>query len=131
MSYNDTLSDGLARIRNAVLINKEGVEIRHSKLVESCIKVLKKEGYVADYMVKDNSPGKVIYIVLKYYNGKSVINYMKRISKSSRRVFSGVDNLPMSLNGLGSYIVSTSKGVMVDHESRNLGVGGEVLFEIY
>ncbi len=128
MSYSDPIADMLTRIRNAVRINKEQVNIRASNICEGIAAVLKEEGYIRDFdRIDDNKQG-ILRIILKYdEEGQSVINEITRVSKPGRRIYSSVDKLPKVLAGMGVAIVSTSKGVMSDKSCRQNNVGGEIL----
>ncbi len=128
MSLGDPIADMLTRIRNALRINKEQVEIKASNICEGIADVLKKEGYIKDFDRIDDGKQGILRIALKYDQlAQPVINEVKRVSKLSRRVYSSVDGLPRVLGGLGIAIVSTSKGVMSDQECRRANVGGEIL----
>jgi small subunit ribosomal protein S8 len=128
MSFSDPIADMLTRIRNAVRINKEQVNIRASKVCEGIAAVLKEEGYINDYdRIDDNKQG-LLRITLKYdEEGQPVINEIARVSKPGRRIYSPVDKLPKVLDGMGIAIVSTSKGIMSDKSCRQNKVGGEIL----
>jgi small subunit ribosomal protein S8 len=123
MSMTDPIADLLTRIRNAQMARKPEVSIGASKLKQAVVKVLKDEGYVADYRIVDDS-GKG---TLKYFEGRPVIDRIERISRPGLRIYRGKDELPKVLNGLGTVIVSTPKGVMTDKQARAIGQGGEVL----
>ena len=128
MSLADPIADMLTRIRNALRINKEQVEIKASNICAGIADVLKKEGYIKDFDRIDDGKQGILRIALKYdRQGQSVINEVKRVSKLSRRVYSSVDELPRVLGGMGIAVVSTSKGVMSDKDCRQANVGGEVL----
>ena len=128
MSLADPIADMLTRIRNALRINKEQVEIKASNICAGIADVLKKEGYIKDFDRIDDGKQGILRIALKYdQQGQSVINEVKRVSKLSRRVYSSVDELPRVLGGMGIAVVSTSKGVMSDKDCRQANVGGEVL----
>ena len=128
MSLSDPIADMLTRIRNAVRINKEQVNVRASNICEGIAEVLKKEGYIKDFDRIDDSRQGILRITLKYdQQGRSVINEIARTSKLSCRVYCSVDGLPRVLGGMGIAIVSTSKGVMSDRDCRKANVGGEVL----
>ena len=128
MSLSDPIADMLTRIRNAMRVNKDEVNIKASKICEGIADVLKKEGYIKDYdRIEDNKQG-ILRIALKYdLEGCSIINEIKRTSKPGRRVYVSVDKLPRVLAGMGIAIVSTSKGVMSDRSCREANVGGEIL----
>jgi small subunit ribosomal protein S8 len=128
MSITDPLADLLTRIRNGQSANKPTVSMPSSKLKVSVCRVLKQEGYIEDYAVKDIENHKsVLDISLKYYQGRPVIEAIQRVSKPGRRVYKGADDLPKVLGGFGVAIISTSRGLMTDKEAREGGHGGEVL----
>ena len=128
MSLSDPIADMLTRIRNAVRINKEQVNVKASNICEGIAAVLKKEGYIEDFdRINDGKQG-ILRIMLKYdQQGRSIINEIARTSKPGRRVYSSVDNLPRVLAGMGIAIVSTSKGVMSDKSCHQNNIGGEIL----
>ncbi|MBI1966320.1 MAG: 30S ribosomal protein S8 [Betaproteobacteria bacterium] len=127
MSMTDPIADMLTRIRNAQSSEKQTVAIPASKLKAAIAQVLKDEGYIEDFAVRDGEGKSALEISLKYYAGKPVIEKIERISRPGLRVYKPKDDLPKVMNGLGVAIVSTSKGVMTDRKARGLGVGGEVL----
>jgi len=127
MSMSDPIADMLTRIRNAHSAKKPDVSFGSTKIKKAIAEVLKKEGYITDYKVEDVDNKKQLTIVLKYYQGKSVIDNIRRISRPGLRVYNGKDELPEVLGGMGIAIISTSKGVMSDREARSLGEGGEIL----
>jgi len=124
------LADMFTRIRNAQGAGKASVEIPSSKMKVSVAEVLKNEGYIADYAVNgDVKP--VLNIDLKYYEGKPVIETIKRVSRPGLRQYKGSAELPKVEAGLGIAIVSTSKGVMTDRAARAAGIGGEVIATVF
>ena len=129
----DKIADMLTRIRNANQLKYDTVEVLGSKTTEEIARVLKDEGFIADYTVNKAVNGNTIVITLKYSEGKKqrVITGLKRISKSGLRVYAKSDEIPQVLNGLGIAIISTSKGLMTDKEAREAGLGGEVLAYIW
>lgn len=128
MSLSDPIADMLTRIRNAVRINKEQVNIKASKICEGIAAVLKNEGYITDYDRIDDGNQGILRIILKYdQEGRSIINEIKRDSKPGRRIYCSVEKLPTVLGGMGIAIVSTSKGVMSDLSCRQSNVGGEII----
>jgi len=127
MSMTDPIADMLTRIRNGLSANKMEVNIPSSKVKKSIAQVLKDEGYVSDFSVQDIDGKPVLKITLKYYQGKSVIASIKRVSRPGLRVYKGKGELPKVMAGLGIAIVSTSAGVMTDRAARKAGFGGEVL----
>lgn len=128
---NDPLGDMLTRIRNALMRNKRTVSTPASALRRRVLEVLKSEGYIRDYAEVEHSTGmKELEIELKYYEGDSVIQHIKRISKPGRRVYSGVKDIALVQNGLGIAILSTPQGVMSDTSAREANVGGEILCHV-
>lgn len=127
MSMTDPIADMLTRIRNAQMAEKVAVSMPSSKLKVSIAKVLKDEGYIDDFAVRENGGKAELDIALKYYAGRPVIERIERVSKPGLRVYKGTDDLPRVMNGLGVAIVSTPKGVMTDRRARASNVGGEVL----
>ena len=127
MSMSDPIADMLTRIRNAQSVDKAVVSMPSSKIKVAIAQVLKDEGYIEDFAVRDLEGKPVIEIGLKYYAGKPVIEKIERISRPGLRIYKGRDDIPRVMNGLGVAIVSTSKGVMTDRRARETGIGGEVL----
>lgn len=128
----DPIADMLTRIRNALTAKHEAVEMPGSNMKRAIADILLKEGYVKDVKyVDDNLSGKIV-ITLKYSEGnKSVISGLKRVSKPGLRHYSGAEKMPKVLGGLGTAIVSTSKGIMTDKQAKAANVGGEVLCFIW
>jgi small subunit ribosomal protein S8 len=132
MAFNDSLSDMLARIKNAHKANKTFTSCFKSKLNLNVLSVLKDEGYIRDFENIELRKGiSNIKIDLKYYNGNPVINKIKRVSKPGIRVYSKITDLQKSYGGLGISILSTPKGVMSDQKARDNNVGGEILCEVF
>ena len=127
MSMSDPIADMVIRIRNAQMVGHVEVAMPASKLKASTAKVLKDEGYIEDFALRENGVKKELHIGLKYYAGKPVIERLERISKPGLRVYKGRDDIPKVMNGLGVAILSTSRGVMTDRKARADGVGGEIL----
>ena len=127
MSMSDPIADMLVRIRNAQMVGHTEVAMPASKIKASIAQVLKDEGYIEDFALRDEGPKKQLRIGLKYYAGRPVIERLERVSKPGLRVYSGRDDIPRIMNGLGVAILSTSRGVMTDRKARADGVGGEVL----
>jgi small subunit ribosomal protein S8 len=123
----DPIADMLTRIRNAQTAEKPSVVIPSSRLKVAIATVLKEEGYIDDFAVRENEGKPVLDINLKYYAGEPVIEKIERISRPGLRVYKGCSDIPRVMNGLGIAIVSTPKGVMTDRKARATGVGGEVL----
>ena len=127
----DPIADLLTRIRNANKMHHEKVSIPSSTLKLNILKVLKEEGFIADYVVIEDKKQNVIEVTLKYNNNQAVIKGLRRISKPGLRKYTDVENLPKVLHGLGIAIISTSKGVMTDSEARKQKVGGEILAYVW
>lgn len=127
MSMTDPVADMLTRIRNAQMAEKISVAMPSSKIKVAIAKVLKEEGYVEDFAVRETDGKAQLDIALKYYAGRPVIERIERVSKPGLRVYKGKDDLPEVMNGLGVAIVSTPKGVMTGRKARASNVGGEVL----
>ena len=132
MTMTDPIADMLTRLRNANSAHHESVTMPHSKLKVSIAKILKTEGYIADYSTKDLEVGKELTLVLKFGpTQERAIAGVRRISKPGLRVYAKSTNLPKVLGGLGVAILSTSSGLLTDREAENKGVGGEVLAYIW
>ena len=132
MSMTDPIADLLTRIGNANSIGSGRVKAPYSALKKNVVRVLKEQGYVVDYQANMEGAHGVLDIELKYGpDGEKVIQYIQRVSKHGRRGYRGAGDLPNVLNGLGIAVVSTSKGVMSNLEAKKLGVGGEVLCEVW
>lgn len=130
MSMQDTVADMITRIRNAQMAAKTDVVMPSSKLKISIAEVLKDEGYVEDYSVSAEVKPELT-VALKYFEGKPVIEKIKRESRPSLRLYKGAGELPSVSGGLGVAIISTSKGVMTDRAARAAGVGGEVICTVF
>ena len=130
MSMQDPLADMLTRIRNAQMAEHASVSMPASKIKVAVATVLKDEGYIEDFTVEEASKSQ-LSIVLKYFEGRSVIEELKRISRPGLRNYVATDALPKVNGGLGIAIVSTNKGVMTDRVARASGVGGEVLCTVF
>jgi small subunit ribosomal protein S8 len=132
MNLTDPLGDMLTRIRNAQLRGRSKVLTPASRLREHVLDVLKDEGFIRGYAVVEKTGEKPeIEIELKYFEGKPVIQQIKRVSKPGRRVYLGVKDLPRVRNGLGIAILSTPKGVMSDAAARTENIGGEILCHVF
>ena len=127
MSMSDPVSDMLTRIRNGQQAVKHVVNMDASKLKYAIAQVLKDEGYIEDFEVRESGHKSELRIELKYYMGKPVIETLSRVSRPGLRIYRGAHDLPKVNGGLGVAVVSTSKGVMTDRAARNAGHGGEVL----
>jgi small subunit ribosomal protein S8 len=137
MSFTDPIADMLTRLRNALMVGQTTVAMPGSKMKTAIAKILKEEGYIANFEIVDGTvPGhKTLRIRLKYVGERrqrrSVITGLERISRPGRRVYTGKDDIPWVLSGMGVAIISTPKGVMTGQRARQLGVGGEVLCKIW
>lgn len=132
MSMSDPLADMLTRIRNAVMVKFDSVEMPKSKVKVNVAKVLEEEGYINSWEVTDDGPQGTLIINLKYGpNGESVITGLKRVSKPGLRQYAKAGNVPTVLNGLGIAIVSTSKGIVTDRAARQQNTGGEILCQVW
>ena len=132
MSMTDPIADMLTRIRNANMVSHPSVEMPSSKLKVQLAKLLKEEGFITDYNVKEDGKFKVLEITLKYdAKNKPVITKLERISKPGLRNYSKAKNLPKVLGGMGIAIVSTSKGLLTDRKARKENIGGEGLCYVY
>ena len=122
----DPVADMLTRVRNAQSASKFDVTMPSSKLKMAIAKVLKDEGYITDFS-SDGAAKPSLTITLKYYEGRAVIDDLKRVSRPGLRIYKNKNELPKILNGLGIAIISTSAGVMTDRQARDSGRGGEIL----
>ena len=127
MSMSDPIADMLTRIRNAQSTNKVMVSMPNSKVKVGIASVLKEEGYITDFRVDENNGKPNLEVTLKYFEGRGVIDSMKRASRPSLRVYRRKDELPRILDGLGIAIISTSRGFMTDVAARAAGHGGEII----
>ncbi|NQT85833.1 30S ribosomal protein S8 [bacterium] len=124
----DPIADMLTRIRNGLMSRKQAVDVRGSKMNQGIARVLKDEGYIADYKVMDLPPQGMVRVYLKYGpDGEDIVQKLSRASKPSRRVYCGVDEIPTVMGGLGIVVLSTPKGILSDRECRRERVGGEVI----
>ncbi|XBC41711.1 MAG: 30S ribosomal protein S8 [Buchnera aphidicola (Kaburagia rhusicola rhusicola)] len=130
MTMQDPIADMLTRIRNSQLANKISVIMPSSKLKVAISMVLKEEGYITGYAIKNCVNKLQLKLILKYFNGKPVIESVKRISSPSLRIYNRKNRLPKVMDGLGIAIISTSKGVMTDKSARRIGLGGEVICHV-
>jgi small subunit ribosomal protein S8 len=132
MSMSDPLADMLTRIRNGQKSKLISIMCPFSRMKESILKVLKEEGYIASYSVVKGESFNNLEVHLKFNaSGKGVINEISRVSKPGKRVTTAIEMLPSHYNGLGIYVLSTSKGVLSDRAARELGVGGEVICKVF
>ena len=128
---NDPIGDMLTRIRNALMVRKKKVVIPSSKLKVALAELLKDEGFIDDFRVEKRSPQDVIIVSLRYYEGESVIRGLRRVSKPGRHLYVKSKEMPRVMDGLGMAVISTSQGIKSDRECRRLGIGGEILCEIW
>lgn len=132
MKITDPVSDMLTRIRNANSANKAEVSMPSTKVLVAIAGVMLAEGYIAGFDVEDTKPQKTLRITLKYgARHAKVIRGIKRVSKPGLRIYSTADKLPRVLGGLGTAIISTSRGMMCDRDARKAGIGGEVIAYIW
>ncbi len=132
MSTTDSIADMLTRIRNANTATKETVSMPSSRKLVEIARIMKEEGYITEYEIVAKAPQDELVITLKYGDKKEkVIRGIRRISKPGLRIYAGKNELPRVLGGLGTAIISTSKGVMTDRDARIAGVGGEVLAYVW
>ena len=131
MNVTDPIADMLTRIRNAVSAKHQTVDVPYSKVKNEIANILLKEGYISELEIVEDGSHKNIRITLKYVDSKSVIQGLKRISKPGLRIYSEAGKVPRVLNGLGTAIISTSKGIITDKAAREAGVGGEVMAYIW
>ncbi len=131
MGLNDPISDVLTRLRNSSLAGKESLDVPASKMTGSLLEIFKKDGYIEDFRhLKDNVQGSY-KVYLKYDGKRAAITGLKRVSKPGLRVYVNKGEVPRVLNGMGTAVISTSKGVIDDRQARSEQVGGEVLCHIW
>lgn len=126
MSMQDPIADMLTRIRNGQAANKVAVTMPSSKLKVAIANVLKEEGYIEEFKIEGDAKPE-LELVLKYYQGKSVVESIQRISRPGLRIYKKKDELPKVMAGMGIAVISTSKGVMTDRSARQAGLGGEII----
>mgnify|MGYP001256056049 CR=1 FL=1 len=131
MSLQDPLSDMFTRIRNGQQRLKKSVSMPESKKKVAVAKVLEAEGYISGFETKTEEGKSILVVVLKYFQGRGVIESIRRMSKPSLRQYRGKTELPKVIGGLGVAIVSTSQGVMTDKQAREKGIGGEILCTVH
>lgn len=133
MSVTDPIADLLTRIRNGHMANHDRVDIPASRLKQAIVKILKEENYIKNFkVVETRGAHPIIRVYLKYdAKGKPLINGLARVSKPGRRVYRGKDGIDPVLNGLGISIITTSRGIMTHNKAKKLGVGGEVLCNVW
>ena len=132
MVVTDPIADMLTRIRNALVVRHDSIDVPTSKMKVAVAQILLDEGFIRGFNVVTDGPKSTIKVALKYGpNREKVISGLKRISRPGLRVYAGKDEIPKVLGGLGIAILSTSQGVMTDKQARKLGIGGEVLAYIW
>lgn len=132
MALTDPIADMLTMIRNGSKAKKEVVEVRNSRLSEEIIKILKKEGFIANYKLMKDSKQGLLRVYLKYFtDGTPAVLGLKRISRPGLRIYKRSDELPKVYSGLGIAILSTSKGLLTDVEARSKKIGGEVICYVW
>ncbi len=131
MSMQDPIADMLTRIRNALAVEKQTVAMPSSRMKTAIATVMKEEGYISDFSVAEADGKAELKIELKYYQGRPVIEMMKRVSRPGLRTYKGKNDLPSVNGGLGVAIISTPKGLMTDRAAKAAGVGGEVICYVY
>ena len=127
----DPIADLFTRIRNGLMVQRGAVEMPNSKMKTRIAEVLKEEGFIKNFRVREDSKQGVLKLYLKYHNGDAAIRGIKRISKPGRRTYVPSRNIPEVLSGLGIAIITTSSGVMTDQLCREKGIGGEVLGHVW
>ena len=131
MVSTDPVADMLSRIRNAVAVNRNAIELPHSKLKETIAKQLHKSGYISDVKVASEKPFKQLHITINQPGINSVITHLERISKPGRRMYVKANEIPRVKNGRGIVIISTSKGIMTGDEASKAKLGGELICKVY
>ena len=132
MSLSDPIGDMIARLKNSQMRSHKKIQLPSSKFKTKIAEILKSEGYIIDYEVKEEKNNKSnLHISLKYNSGNPVISSIERVSKPGRRIFSSADSLPKINNGLGIAIISTPKGVMTDVDARKNNIGGEIICRVF
>jgi small subunit ribosomal protein S8 len=124
---SDPVADMLTRIRNGQMAGHANVLMPSSKLKLSLAKVLNDEGFISSFSINENGGKTELSVDLKYFDGKPVIDLIKRVSRPGLRVYKNSNELPKVIGGLGIAVISTSKGIMTDHDARKAGIGGEVV----
>lgn len=132
MPVTDPIADMITRIRNAVLVGHETTSIPFSKTKHSLLGLMKREGFISGFQIKETDKDRQITVNLRYYNdSESVIHGLKRVSKPGRRVYVRANELPRLYGGIGVAFISSSKGIITDYQARRLSVGGELLFYVW
>lgn len=131
MSRTDLIADGFTMIRNAIMAKKEAVDIPASNIIKSILEILKKESYIENFKIIEDKKQGLARVYLKYIAGKPAIRNIRRVSKSSLRLYVKHDKIPLVLRGRGLAIISTSKGILTDEEAREKKIGGEIIAYIW
>ncbi|MCS6808454.1 MAG: 30S ribosomal protein S8 [Candidatus Kapabacteria bacterium] len=131
MQVTDPISDFLTRIRNAAKARHKRADVPCSKMKIAIAKILKEQGYIADYQIIEDGKQNILRVSLRYFNGRPPFDTITRISRPGLRRYTQVVDIPRVRSGLGIAILSTPKGVITDKEARKLNVGGEILCTIY
>lgn len=132
MSLNDPIADFLTRVRNGLQADHDAVVMPHSRFKTELARILSEQGYVEGYSVEPGRVGQQLRVTLKYTESRDpVISGMERVSKPGRRQYVGANEVPKVQGGMGTTIVSTSRGVMTGHEARKAGVGGELVAKVW
>lgn len=131
MSMQDPIADMLTRLRNGGMASLKQIDMPSSKMKSAIAEVFKKEGYIQEFSVEGEGPKKTLKIQLRYYKNKPVIEGIKRVSKSSCRIYCGSKEIPKIKNGMGTVVLSTPEGVLSGKEAMARNVGGEVLCYIW
>jgi small subunit ribosomal protein S8 len=131
MSLSDPVADYLARVRNAISAKHDKVDIPHSRVKVEITRILKEEGFIQNYKIQEDKVQGTIRVFLKYSDGTPVITGLKQVSKPGRRIYAHKDKVPKVVGGLGISIISTSRGIMTGDQSHRVGVGGEVLCQVW
>ncbi len=131
MSWSDPIADMLVRIRNGQRARLLKVDVPYSRLKEDIVRILKREGYIADYSTEGGGARRTITLYLKYDGRQPVIKGIRRVSRPGRRVYAARDSMPRVLNGMGVAILSTSHGVLTDADAVARGIGGEVICTVW
>jgi small subunit ribosomal protein S8 len=127
MTVSDPIADLLTRLRNAAGVGKPKFDVPYSKMKGELVRILKREGYIADYELDTTGKFPVLHVQNKFVNKVAAVAGLKRVSKPGLRKYVSVDEIPRVLNGMGIAILSTSSGVMTGHEAKRKKVGGELL----
>lgn len=131
MSLSDPVADYLARVRNAISAKHDKVDIPASRVKVEITRILKEEGFIQNYKIQEDKVQGTIRVFLKYSDGSPVITGLKQVSKPGRRIYAHKDKVPKVVGGLGISIISTSRGIMTGDQSHKVGVGGEVLCQVW